>query len=308
MSFQKLYSMNNLIFNKNHNYLSYDESIKICYKIINENYENFPIYMFFIKKNLMNDFASIYAFSRGIDYIGDELDKEITSEGLEIWKKELELAFENKASNPIFIALEKTLKKYNLPKLPFEKLIKANHIDQKKNKYSSLNDLFYYCEHSANPVGEIVLRIMGYKEKKLIELSNNICTALQLTNFIQDIKIDLIKNRTYIPSELLSKHKIDLSKLNDKNIFENKTYKKNFEKLIIELVSINKKLYEDGKKLTSLLKRKDALIIQIFISSGEKILKKISTNKTKILQKKPKTNYLEKFIIILKSFIKSYLK
>ena len=84
MSFQKLYSMKNLIFNKNDNYLSYDESLKICYKIINENYENFPIYIFFIKKNLMNDFASIYAFSRGIDYIGDELDKEITSEGLEI--------------------------------------------------------------------------------------------------------------------------------------------------------------------------------------------------------------------------------
>lgn len=299
--------MNNLIFHKSKKVFSYKESIKICYEIINKNYENFPIYMFFLKKNLMDDFASLYAFSRGVDFIGDELPQERTFEGLEIWQKELELAYKNKSTNPIFIALQKTLQKYDLPKLPFEKLIKANSIDQKKHTYNSLDELYYYCDHSANPVGEIVLNIMGYRDKNLIELSNNICTALQITNFIQDIQIDLEKGRTYIPAEFLEKYKINLSKLSDKKILDNKKFKEQFENLIIELTNINKKLYEDGKKLTSFLKKKDATIIQIFISSGENILKKISKNKSNILLKKPKTNSLEKFVIIIKSIFKSYL-
>ncbi|MBK89792.1 MAG: hypothetical protein CL772_01265 [Chloroflexi bacterium] len=307
MSFQKSDNMKNLIFLQSGKKLNYKESIKTCYEIINRNYENFPIYMFFIKKNLMDDFASIYAFSRGIDFIGDELSKESIFDGLEIWQKELDLAYKNSATNPVFIALQKTIKKYNLPKLPFEKLIKANSIDQTKHNYNSLEELYYYCEHSANPVGEIVLNIMGYRDKNLVNLSNNICTALQITNFIQDIQIDLSKGRTYIPGEFLKKHKVDLSKLNNKKILDNDTYKEQFENLITELVNINKTLYQDGKNLTSYLKKKDATIIQIFISSGESILKKISKNKSNILLKKPKTNSLEKIIIIIKSILKSYL-
>ena len=78
--------------------------------------------------------------------------------------------------------------------------------------------------------------------------------------------------------------------------------------MIIELVDINKNLYIEGQKLTSHLSRKDSIIIQIFISSGEVILNKIKKNKSEILQKKPKTNSFEKFIIILKSILKSLFK
>lgn len=300
--------MKNLIFNKNQSKLTYKASIKICYEIINKNYENFPIFMFFLNKNLMDDFASIYAFSRGIDYIGDELPQEEIFPSLEIWKNQLELAFKSKSTNPIFIALEKTIKKYNLPKVPFQKLIKANSIDQKKNKYKSLEELYYYCDHSANPVGEIVLRILGYTDKNLIELSNKICTGLQITNFIQDIKIDLEKNRIYIPEDLLKKHKVNISNSIDLRITDDNDIKKQFENLIIELVDINKNLYIEGQKLTSHLSRKDSIIIQIFISSGEIILNKIKKNKSEILQKKPKTNSFEKFIIIIKSILKSLFK
>jgi len=305
LKFLKFNNMRKIIFNNKK--FNYEESIKICYEIINKNYENFPIYMFFLNKKLMNDFASIYAFSRGIDFIGDELSPNKVAKGLDIWQKELDQAFNNKSTNPIFIALEKTIKKYNLSKSPFEKLIKANSIDQKKNSYKSIEELLYYCDHSANPVGELVLSILGYKDKNLIELSNKICTGLQLTNFIQDIQIDLGKKRIYIPIDLLKKHKVDLSKLNHQNTIQDNVFKEKFEKLIIELIDINKKLYKDGQKLTSYLNKKDALIIQIFISSGEKILNKIQNQKFKILLKKPKTNKFEKLIIIFKSIFKTYI-
>lgn len=298
--------MNNIIFNNKKENFSYKESIKICYKIINTNYENFPIYMFFLNKKLMDDFASIYAFSRCIDYIGDELEANKVIDGFEIWKSELNLAYKGKATNPIFIALEKTIKKHNLSKTPFKKLIKANLIDQDKKKYKNLDELMHYCDHSANPVGEIVLNILGYKEKSVVELSNKICSALQITNFIQDIEIDQKKNRTYVPQNLLKKHKVDFAKVNNYRTINDK-FKENLEQLIDELVDINKKLYKEGEKLISFLNKRDSLIIQIFISSGESILKKIEKRKVDIFFKKPQTNSFEKIIIIIKSIFKTYL-
>jgi len=131
---------------------------------------------------------------------------------------------------------------------------------------------------------------------------------LQITNFIQDIKIDLEKNRIYIPEDLLKKHKVNISNSIDQRITDDNDIKKQFENLIIELVDINKNLYIEGQKLTSHLSRKDSIIIQIFISSGEIILNKIKKNKSEILQKKPKTNSFEKFIIIIKSILKSLFK
>ncbi len=131
---------------------------------------------------------------------------------------------------------------------------------------------------------------------------------MQITNFIQDIKIDLEKNRIYIPEDLLKKHKVNISNSIDLRITDDNDIKKQFENLIIELVDINKNLYIEGQKLTSHLSRKDSIIIQIFISSGEIILNKIKKNKSEILQKKPKTNSFEKFIIIIKSILKSLFK
>jgi len=109
LKFLKFNNMRKIIFNNKK--FNYEESIKICYEIINKNYENFPIYMFFLNKKLMNDFASIYAFSRGIDFIGDELSPKKVTKGLDIWQKELDQAFNNKSTNPIFYSIRKNNKK-----------------------------------------------------------------------------------------------------------------------------------------------------------------------------------------------------
>ena len=294
--------MQNFIFSDSKKKYSYKESLDICYKIIQKNYENFPVYMFFLKKNLMDDFAALYAFSRGIDFIGDELDQN-TKKGIKIWERELSYSFKNKAKNPIFIVLQESIKKHKLNKEPFRKLIQANQMDQKVKRYKTMEDLLYYCDHSANPVGEAVLSILGYKTKEIIEYSNSICTALQLTNFLQDIKLDKKINRVYIPEEHLKNHRLHESDFDENKIID-ETFKSSFEGLIRELVIYNQSLYNNGKKILPFLKKRDGIIIQIFISSGEKILNKINKNGINILTNKPKTNNIEKIFIILKSFIR----
>ena len=297
--------MNNLLFPIKKERVSYSESLKICHKIAKDNYENFPVLMFFIGKEKMNDFLSLYAFSRGVDFIGDDSNGNKELE-LNNWEKELKKAFENKATLPTFIALQKTIKKHNLEINPFLRLIKANKIDQEKKEYKNIKELLEYCEFSANPVGEIVLAILGYKDKKLVKLSNYICSGLQITNFLQDIIKDKKIGRVYMPIEIMTKNNIS------KDIFENKfefdeISKRKFNRFLDEMININKNLYNSGKCLPRLLRKKDAILIQIFLDSGEKVLKKIKTYSYKSLHNKPKTNRLDKIYIIINSIIKTFL-
>ena len=274
---------------------------------IHQNYVNFPIYMFFLNKDMMNDFASIYAFSRGVDFIGDELKSDEVDKALQIWRSELDLAFDGNPSNPIFIALSKTINKYKLEIEPFRRLIKANEMDQYITKYNSWNDIFSYCDHSANPVGAIVLRILGYTENSNIKFSNKICTGLQITNFIQDIKVDHYKNRTYIPQNLLKKHNLDFSSIN-KVTKNNINFLSKFDNLLADLIQENQRLYDEGRILIKNLSKKHAIIINIFILSGQTILNKIRNQKSNILFKKPRTNKLEKLYIIIKATVSVLLK
>ena len=299
--------MKKLIFNYTKKNFRYQESIKICYEVIHQNYENFPIYMFFLNKDMMNDFASIYAFSRGVDFIGDELKSDEVDKALQIWRSELDLAFDGNPSNPIFIALSKTINKYKLEIEPFRRLIKANEMDQYITKYNSWNDIFSYCDHSANPLGAIVLRILGYTENSNIKFSNKICTGLQITNFIQDIKVDHYKNRTYIPQNLLKKHNLDFSSIN-KVTKNNINFLSKFDNLLADLIQENQRLYDEGRILIKNLSKKHAIIINIFILSGQTILNKIRNQKSNILFKKPRTNKLEKLYIIIKATVSVLLK
>ena len=256
---------------------------------------------------MMNDFASIYAFSRGVDFIGDELKSDEVDKALQIWRSELDLAFDGNPSNPIFIALSKTINKYKLEIEPFRRLIKANEMDQHITKYNSWDDIFYYCDHSANPVGDIVLRILGYTENSNITFSNKICTGLQITNFIQDIKVDHCKNRTYIPQNLLKKHNLDFSSIN-KVTKNDINFLSKFDNLLADLIQENQQLYDQGRILIKNLNKKHAIIINIFILSGQTILNKIRNQKSNILFKKPRTNKLEKLYIIIKATVSVLLK
>ena len=297
--------MHKLLFQKNTSIKnSLKSSIEICYKIINKNYENFPILLSFIRKSLMDDYAAMYAFSRGADYIGDDSKGDRLKE-LKIWGIELKKAYEKKASLPVFIALQNTIEKHNLKFETFNRIIQANIMDQKIKKYNSFTDLLNYCSYSANPVGELVLNTMGYKNKKFISLSNNICSGLQITNFLQDLIKDKKINRCYIPQDLIKSYGLNDDIFNENYSFDDES-KKSLEKIINKMVTLNRNLYQKGKKLTSLLSKKDKIIIQIFLISGEKILSKIEKSGFDILKNKPKTNKIEKLWIIFMSIIKTY--
>ena len=166
--------------------------------------------------------AALYAFARTADDFADEgrFDPEQRLRWLDDWERRLREAAgtrpprsatdgEHKAgagANPawdsMFLALGNTIRTLKLPVSLFEDLLSAFRQDVTTTRYEVFDDLLDYSRRSANPVGRLVLRIAGLEEKRLDEASDCLCTALQLTNFWQDLAIDLERGRLYVPLEV----------------------------------------------------------------------------------------------------------
>jgi squalene synthase HpnC len=97
------------------------------------------------------------------------------------------------------------LRECELPREPFLRLIEANRVDQRVTRYDTWEQLRGYCELSANPVGELVLGVFGQATPARVARSDEICTALQLTEHCQDVAEDLIRGRVYLPAEDLAR-------------------------------------------------------------------------------------------------------
>ncbi len=180
------------------------EAENITRKIALGHYENFPVGSILIPKKSRQHFYNLYAFMRTADDFADDegrnIEERITL--LEDWRKQLKEAFTSKElTHPVFIALRHTIESCQLSIDPFNRLLDAFTFDVHDSpKFTTEDDLFWYTARSAAPVGELVLALFGYRDAERIKLSNDICSALQLINFVQDTKEDLGRGRCYFPS------------------------------------------------------------------------------------------------------------
>jgi squalene synthase HpnC len=155
--------------------------------------------------------AAIYAFARTADDFADEGDRsdEKRLALLDDWRDRLHQAAagdfvaDDFDAAAIFRALAVTMRRHDLELELFDDLLSAFRQDVLVSRYADWDDVLDYCRRSANPVGRLVLRLAGYRDAKLDALSDAVCTALQLTNFWQDLHIDWRKGRLYVPQSLV---------------------------------------------------------------------------------------------------------
>jgi squalene synthase HpnC len=151
--------------------------------------------------------AAVYAFARGADDFADEffLPPEERLARLAAWREKLVAGADGHGRHPVFWALSDAVDRLNLPLDPFLRLLTAFEMDVTRSRQACFDDLIFYCRHSANPVGELVLRIFGQWTPERGAWSDAICTGLQLANFWQDVTVDAQKDRLYIPLEDLAR-------------------------------------------------------------------------------------------------------
>jgi squalene synthase HpnC len=184
---------------------SLNEAYEHCRKIATGHYENFPVGSVLIPGKLRKHFFALYAFMRTADDFADfpHRSSEERLKLLRNWRAKLHSIFQNEQpADPIFLALQNTVRKFNLAIQPFDLLLDAFEFDARGNvRFETYDDLHWYTLRSAEPVGQLVLALFGYRDQERIGWSNDICTALQLLNFLQDAKEDLTQNRCYFPRE-----------------------------------------------------------------------------------------------------------
>lgn len=169
--------------------------------------ENFPVASRLLPRAQREHLLAVYGFARLVDELGDSTggtpqDRLASLDWLEA---ELDRALAGRAEHPLMVRLGATTTACGLPREPFERLIEANRLDQRRDRYRSWAELREYCALSADPVGEIVLGIFDRAEPELIGLSDRICTALQLAEHCQDVAEDLGRGRIYLPQEDLER-------------------------------------------------------------------------------------------------------
>jgi squalene synthase HpnC len=262
---------------------SLDAAYDLCEKVALGHYENFPVGSFFIPKVQRKYVFAVYTFARIADDIADEIETDTNSK-LEMLDKYRRLLLDkNDTTNPIFLALRDLNEKMQIPTTPYEKLLNAFSLDSDFKQPENYNDLFNYCSNSANPVGELILRIFNIYDEKTSKYSDNICTGLQLVNFWQDFSLDLIKNRVYIPKSVLSEYELNINDLIEGSKETNKL------RLLKELFDKTQMLFDDGKPLIGLLKPfRLKLEIAATINGGECILDKAKRLGTRLFTERPK--------------------
>jgi squalene synthase HpnC len=172
-------------------------------RLARSHYENFVVASVLLPRSLRQPFYNVYAFCRAADDLADQ------SPSPEVAQSQLNDTFAGRPRDNLFIALRSTIGQFQLPKQPFDDLLAAFRQDQSKRRYENFDQLLDYCSRSANPVGRIVLRLGDCDDPVNAELSDQICTGLQLANCWQDVARDYVIGRVYLPADQMSQFAVN---------------------------------------------------------------------------------------------------
>lgn len=246
-------------------------AVAVTRQLAHSHYENFSVVSVLLPKRLRQDFCNIYAFCRVADDLGDEVgDRDASLRLLEQFRDQTIACFAGEASTALFIALAGTIHKYDIPIEPFLNLIEAFEQDQRITRYETFGQVVDYCRRSADPVGRLVLYLCGYRDQPRQWLSDKICTALQLTNFWQDVRRDILeRDRIYLPADSMKQFGVDESQIREGRINQH------YRDLIHFEVDRTATWFDEGEALLPLLDRSVRPQISLFAKGGRAILQAI---------------------------------
>jgi len=239
--------------------------------------------------------CAVYAFARTADDFADEGTDApaLRLEKLDDWQRKLDAAYEGRADHPVFVAIAETASRTGIPKSLFSDLLAAFRQDVMKSRYASFAELLRYCVLSANPVGRIILQIFDGANPRSCELSDSICTGLQLANFAQDVSLDWRKGRLYLPLDDLSHFGYT-----EKDI-EQGTVDRRFRELMQIQVSRARGFLLQGAPLVGEAPRALRFELALTVRGGLAILKRVEQAWFDVLSRRPVIPILEKGRIVL---------
>jgi phytoene synthase len=260
-----------------------------CRRRASRHYENFPTASHLVPRDKRDALAAVYAFARYADDLADESGVENRLEKLAAWRAKLAACYAGKIDHPVFLALRDSAQRFNLSSENFENLLRAFESDVVVNRHRNFASLLTYCTCSANPVGRLVLELFGHHDPRLFRLSDHLCTALQLTNFWQDVAIDFYRDRLYLPQEDMARFKYTLDDLRAG------CSDARWQELLALEITRTRELFELGRGLPEEVHPRLRTQLRLTWLGGTEILAKIEAVSYDIFRRRPslsKWNFL----------------
>jgi phytoene synthase len=143
--------------------------------------------------------VAVWDFCRAVDDAVDEPGTADPQLALDGWRVEIERCFTGAPQTPQGRHLQPLIAAFHLPRRPFDDLVDGVEMDLRLARYDTFEALYEYCWRVASTVGLICLEIFGYTRPESREYAMNLGIALQLTNIIRDVRVDLERGRVYLP-------------------------------------------------------------------------------------------------------------
>ena len=252
-----------------------------------EHYENFPVASLLCPPALRPAVRAIYGFARTADDLADEGDMPASArlDELAAYRSELVTVAGGRAPSArwaaVFDPLAGALARHRLPLPLLLDLLDAFEQDVTRSRYADRADLLDYCRRSANPIGRLLLHLFGVTDADALARSDDICTALQLANFWQDLGVDAGRGRLYIPASDLLRHAVsapDLLTLTDSDAVRS---------LVADEVAWARDLMRRGAPLVHMLAGRAGWELRLVVQGGLRILDRIERLKFSTLRTRP---------------------
>ncbi len=228
--------------------------------------ENFPVALRVLGRRERRHLIALYGYARLVDDLGDELEGgfEARLAALDAAETELDRAFAGTATHPVFCRLAEAITTCGLSRALLGDLIEANRLDQAVTSYDTFDQLLGYCRLSANPVGRLVLTIFGQAGPEREALSDQICSALQIIEHLQDVVEDASNGRVYLPAEEMAHFGVSPSLLREPVLPAPAA----FRRLVAMEAARAHEMLGAGSRLVSLLSGRAGLAIAGFAGGG----------------------------------------
>jgi squalene synthase HpnC len=264
-----------------------------CLRLTRHHYENFPVASLLLPRRLVPHFASVYAFCRWADDLGDETGGGARALALlRWWRAELLACYRGRPRHPVLVALRDTIRSFHIPPQPFLDLLFAFEQDQLIKEYTTLEQLLRYCRYSANPVGHLVLYLCRCYDAERAALADHICTALQLTNFWQDVARDYKLGRVYLPRQERQRFGYREEDLRSQR------FTPAFADLMRFLVEDARARFYRGLPLVARMPREVQADVELFVRGGLAILAKIEEQGYDVWRRRPVLARWEKLVLL----------
>jgi squalene synthase HpnC len=265
-------------------------------------YENFPVASVLCPPALRPAVAAIYWYARTADDLADEGDAAPAQRlaSLAAYRADLHATFAGAAPSQrwqhVFNPLKLVIDRHSLPLALLEDLLSAFEQDVHQNTYADRTELLAYCRRSANPVGRLLLHLYGVQGGLQLRQSDDICTALQLINFSQDLSVDTVRGRAYIPLADCARHGVAAAALMSREDTPST------RALVADMTGWAKSMMLAGAPLVHALPGRAGWELRLVVQGGLRILEKIERLGCVTLQQRPALQRLDAPLLLWRAW------